>query len=835
MAKTIRIFNPKERPYGQLSNNSTSYFELGNKKWKTVTHYTYSNLLHFPTFKELVRNQAKVRDVYPLFLNLYRQEIHDVTVSAVREATKEKFKNPQLAALLSETAGFDIIYLSDNPVLGARMEGEKLAGENVVGRALMSLRGTKEFKEQKTERNEAEKMDDKIYKIYKAYQVLEDFVNQTSSDVVQFEGASYDEIINSRPSTKFVDKKIVIDLYNRGSFPIVREEFENPGNLIPLFRKEYIDRINQRIKLSRHNIILRMYLDYILKKAVLGAKKEIDEGKGTKMDKLYSELGEGGSDTLRTEALSYLNTNQIVGLRERVVYLFEKGMLSSTLSDEIDRVITKVRPYSEEETKEIKNYQTVRSEKEGPESKGAGEAIHNRVIYIHERLEQNPPELRPFSPYAFTPVEIFALNFPTVMHYIYAKLLSILRQFGTLDRAYYGTIVLNREELLRNLEEGQKRPETVFRDIPSLHRAYEMEKDQEYVEGVEGFTVLGMDKKFARNFSLQDLLLSTEGNKIVYTDRDPILGSGTREEPGRNLVGKYLMEIRTRIFKERETSGVRKIKAEEISEIILNDPQLREWMEGRLAEVCQTMSLVRDYISRKYEFTYDLEITPNFVLILIQTFYPSCFNIYGLSPETEPPKEFVGLLSLCPGLDLFKVRARGWKGMDFDDSKEGLVKVFWNYFTSMFYGMMRINPDMDRIQLRKTMAMAEIRLSKERICRPVILEDQKQNCVLSALLNIMKGLKEASEKYFAGYFLSELDIWAAVKILLNSHLKVPDNLPSNSVTEIETENVLAELKSIDPSVGGPMAKYLLGVIRFVEDYKGLPKNTKRNRVNFFAN
>jgi predicted NAD-dependent protein-ADP-ribosyltransferase YbiA (DUF1768 family) len=819
MAKTIKIFNPKEKPYGSLSNNSTSYFELDDKKWKTVTHYTYANLLHFPTFKELVKNQIKVKDVYPTFHNLYLQEIHDTTVSAINESTLVKFENPELKRLLLSTEGYDIYFISDDPILGVRIEGENFIGENIIGKSLMHVRNLEGIQIKKSKPTQVEKLDDLIYQIYKAYQVLENIVNTNNSDVVNFEGASYEEIINSKPSTNFIDKKIIIDLYNKGSFSIIHEEFENPGNLVPLFRKAYISEINRKIKLARQNVILRMYLTYLLKKTITSAQEELNTGKNGEEIEKFASMKEDKFENFRIESLSYLSTKQMVNLRERVSYLFEKGLLSASLSDEIDSVLSKFpKPFTKEEIEEIKNYQIVKAEKSNPEGEVNEKNFQNRAIYIYENLEANPPEIRPLSPYAFTLMEIFTLKFPTIIHYIYTKLLSILRQFGTLNSAYY--IIVNNN---------------TFIDIPSLQRTYIFEKDKEFVEGIEAFTILGMDKKFSRNYSLQDLLLSTEGSKIFYTDRNPLLGTGTKEEPGNNLVGKYLMEIRDRLIKEREKMGDSKLKIENIGEMILQDIQLRAWMEGRLTELCQTIGIVREYITKKYEFTYDVEITTNFILIIIQNFYPACFGVYGIEEnKLKAPEKFINILSICPGLNLYKNKVRGWKGFDFDETKEGIVEVFWNYFTSMFYGLLKVDPNINQVQLRRIMSLAEIKLSREKKCTPIRIENIKENCILSALINIIKGLEDLSQKQNVNFSLDERDILTATRILLNSYSPLPENLPKNSNTEIEKEVVLESLKKLDNEANLNIVEYLLDTVRFIYEYKDLPKTTKQNRINFFA-
>ena len=800
---TIYIFNPKETPYGALSNNSTSYFELDGEKWKTVTHYIFSSMLHFPTFKALVRNQPKVRNVYNIFINLYLKEIHDITISAIYEATKVKFQDPELMKLILSTTGYDIIYVSDNPVFGVKIEGDKFIGENHIGKALMKIRNSERNNDKKAGISRADKLEEQIYEIYKAYHVLESIVNQNNSDVNNLKDSSYEEIIRIKPNIKFADKKLVIELYNQGSFPIVKQEFENPGNLVPLFRKKFISQINKKNILVRQNMILKLYLNYFL-------------------EKRYEDVPKEKYDAARGEALAQLNTSQLANLRERVSYLFEKGMLSASLSDKIDLVLNNFPPpFSKKEIDQIKSYEIVKTEVLTPEKEEEKNNIQQRLIFIQENLELNPPEIRPLSPFFHFNMEIFALEFPTIIHYIFIKLMSVLRQFGTLNEAY--------TKILIPTADGVR-----FRNIASLQEVYIFEKEKEYVQGLEGFCVLGMDKKFVKNSSLQDLLISTEGKKLVYSDFNPILGQGTREEAGSNFVGKYLMEIRKQILEERSKSGQIKIQAEDISNLLLKDLNLREWMEGRMADFCQTIGIVREYISSRYEFSNEVEITPNFILLVLQNFYPSCYGTYESfdTTVTHAPREFIAILAGCPGFNLYKNLGKSAK-MQFDESKNGIVQVFWKYFTSMFYGLLKIDSNLTSVKLKQMMANAEIKLSKERPCI-TRLRGKNENCILSAMLNILNSLKEITENYDEKFTIDDRDILAAAKILLNRHPVFPNKFPESTAEEIEKEVVLNAIQKIDPMTGVPMVKYLLDVVQYIAEFKDVSKNTKRNRVNFFT-
>ena len=67
---TIKIFNPKKKPYGILSNNAYFPIQIDKKKYKSVTQYIYSNLLCSGTYQILVRNQKNALMAFQTYNNV---------------------------------------------------------------------------------------------------------------------------------------------------------------------------------------------------------------------------------------------------------------------------------------------------------------------------------------------------------------------------------------------------------------------------------------------------------------------------------------------------------------------------------------------------------------------------------------------------------------------------------------------------------------------------------------------------------------------------------------------------------------------------------------------
>ena len=51
MVKVIKIFDPKEKPFGWLSNNYRHFMRIDGKEWQYVTSYIYANILNIIIFE----------------------------------------------------------------------------------------------------------------------------------------------------------------------------------------------------------------------------------------------------------------------------------------------------------------------------------------------------------------------------------------------------------------------------------------------------------------------------------------------------------------------------------------------------------------------------------------------------------------------------------------------------------------------------------------------------------------------------------------------------------------------------------------------------------------
>ena len=181
---TIEIWNPKEMPFGSLSNSATYVMKIDDVNYTTVTNYIYSNLLSNKEYFQTLKN-INTKDVYE-YLNMYDKEyINSIISKSLKEATVQKFKNKELEEILLTTENYPIVFMSDDNILGS---GKESLGQNLVGKVLMQIRDSVIAKEGEKEK--------KLYEAYTALQILEKSMFEEVSDLREFAGLNQKEIIS---------------------------------------------------------------------------------------------------------------------------------------------------------------------------------------------------------------------------------------------------------------------------------------------------------------------------------------------------------------------------------------------------------------------------------------------------------------------------------------------------------------------------------------------------------------------------------------------------------------------------------------------------------------
>ena len=83
MEESYTIFDPKDKPFGCLSNNYKHPMKLDDKYWNTVTNYIYANMLTDPMNIEMVRKISKGKEIKSTFVDLSIIERNDITMKSM--------------------------------------------------------------------------------------------------------------------------------------------------------------------------------------------------------------------------------------------------------------------------------------------------------------------------------------------------------------------------------------------------------------------------------------------------------------------------------------------------------------------------------------------------------------------------------------------------------------------------------------------------------------------------------------------------------------------------------------------------------------------------------
>jgi len=119
MAQAIKIYNPRDIPFGPLSNNSEQSMNIDGKRWKTVTNYILSNMVLGPVNRLTLQNSkikgtSKQANVESIVRN---------TVAHAEVKQKRKLSAGEIAAIertvISDVHGSKMdIYQKYNNMLG---------------------------------------------------------------------------------------------------------------------------------------------------------------------------------------------------------------------------------------------------------------------------------------------------------------------------------------------------------------------------------------------------------------------------------------------------------------------------------------------------------------------------------------------------------------------------------------------------------------------------------------------------------------------------------------------------------------------------------------------
>lgn len=390
MDTIIKIYNPKDIPFGQLSNNSHYPMTINGKRWNTVTNYIFSNLLVTPEYKSILQyaeiskdskhnlpdktlqiienvqestgarltteDKKRIKkgttvqkmDIYTMYRHYADLEyIENVRTSLEKAYNSRISENTELMETLLLTENHPILYVSDNSTLGTGEDGH---GYNMVGKTLMQIRHNIRLRlNEKNSTQEKEEFENKIFIAYKAFMILQHQLNKGDT-LSKYIKKTANQLVLENPTllleTKVTDdmKPTILQMYNRGLFPIIKKEIENPGSMVITVRKKGLPILKQKAEISRINIVVDLYTEYIVRE--MNPSWNSNKIKAASLQLFDSLLHLESKEKIPDEKII---ANKFSDFKNRIVRLYNSKKLPPQLLKEIDTELEKIHIPDEKE------------------------------------------------------------------------------------------------------------------------------------------------------------------------------------------------------------------------------------------------------------------------------------------------------------------------------------------------------------------------------------------------------------------------------------------------------------------------------------------------------
>jgi predicted NAD-dependent protein-ADP-ribosyltransferase YbiA (DUF1768 family) len=410
MDQVIKIYNPRDVPFGQLSNDSIQFMVIDDKRWTTVTNYILSNMLITPLYriilqvamtkgnpkktnieekiKKIVANiETKQRrrvleaelesirrtvtidvnlqkmDIYQLYNHYLALEKFENVRTAVEKAYNAKvLENKELADVLLSTENRPIYYISGNPELGLGPDGR---GANIIGMTLMQIRHNLRMQIQgERKKDEKDNLEKSILDSYKAYIILQKEMNRGDT-LRDYIGKSPQQIVemflenNPRESLDSLGlndsiRGTVIQMYNRRQFPIIAKELKQEGYMVLALRSKGLRQLQEKMESKRIQIIIKLYTEHVIRENNPDmAADQVEKASEQLVSSLYSSVPAGEVPHKYNE------------LQNTVIRLYNKGKLPQDLVKRIDEALAAVIVPDETEIADAEQMKVSYNEEDG--------------------------------------------------------------------------------------------------------------------------------------------------------------------------------------------------------------------------------------------------------------------------------------------------------------------------------------------------------------------------------------------------------------------------------------------------------------------------------------
>ena len=786
MVQRIEIFSPKEYPFGPLSINYTDNLYIDSKKYPTVTNYIYSNLLQNPNNQNIIQS-IKIKDLNNKYNELELNETTKNIEKALTIAFDTKINmSADMEKTLIDTNNRTIIYISQNDFLGMGTDNN---GLNLVGKYLEQKRHQikNSYKLKDTEKTKQE-TEHKLYQIYIADIALTKEITEGISDLSIYEGKSIDTIITmmetahnkdplKHPAVVRPPEEEVIELYNNPKYTNlipgqVLIAINNPTTLVPYLRKLYLEEFRTKQIQKQYNLVLDMYCAYII-------------------EKNYPHLAEDKYNEAIKQQYNKIGQYNKSELSLKIYNLYKQGMLSERLSKKIDTELSNIKIPSEDDIEKAKLYTIIPADKVKTITVPYDKSDSSEPVLIYDIVNENTTEqFKAFSVIDNSlKMNINNLTYETILDYIYVVLLSKLYTINSIKEAYdkiYGT----------NFSKGKPRTPDIVSLLYLNERAIANKEKTKYLAKI------GLDYKF-KNRLLQDLLLDTDKNILIWNDfNNLILGGGSKENPGENFIGKYMMEIRNKLIEERKSETFDKLNEDDINKFLEKDPLIHAWLEMRVRDMCKVIITLKNHVY--YKSSDNIKITPDFVTTVLDKVYQPCTDIFGASNKItiDTPQWFKNIVHSCPGFYTRKTKDQEDEEDEEDEEKnlekaielmrqmkkeqrktdlqktssfqplvgKDVVDIIWKRLAIMIWYLMEHVKQSNTQNLKRILLKIQALSSLEKPCEK-FSNNNLDNCIISAIFNLLSRMGNINTEFTLKNDIDTIDLNTVVSIILNKDIK----------------------------------------------------------------
>lgn len=797
---SIKIFNPNEKPFGPLSNNF--YFPMlfpgDPKKYKSVTSYIYANLSKSQNQYLLVN--TPVKDVFKVWKDtVLPKELISNLYKILEDGISEKIdQDEKCKNVLLKTGNAKIEYKDTNPILGT---GEDDTGMNIVGKIYQQKRSQllRVNSVKKKEENQ-ETTIKKIWQSFLAYKYLEYKItrekNSLSSYIDKTNTSIYDELIAQHPDlvasfgiyselqTQIKEKNLPVS--NPRVNQSIIDSLDHDRQLARLARREYLGELVLILEADRLEILLTDYFE------CLSSKNADKIGTSGSINVIVSKAIRGfKTDTIANQNTFFKNLYELIDKRKNGDTNINPSIPDSCLDKMIEH-IEQLKIPSKEEVQEAKNYNFIKplgvidvtADYDYYTTPHETVLVYNEISVPGGIAKGNEG----IACLSLMYPSLFSIShhvYPTLCHYIYTMLILALQipQFNI--RTIYDNYVLTKHTLnaitswyKNQTKDKFPQEQIVYTTCHAISLSYVELSKNELIRKEKKLLSIALAKKFEDRI-MQDILLSTGKNNIIYTDyNDSVLGIGPTKPDAQNLTGKLLVELREQIKDQRRGEKYHIFKAEDVV-FLFQNKFFKSWIEMRVGDTCKVIRLVRTYVYLKNK--KQVEMNADFVKNVISYIYQPCNLIFSTSDKikADAPEEFIRIVKIMPG---------------FKDASLDICNAIWKHMAIMLLFLIEVIDDSSSQNLTRILSQIQYLTSSTKNCPSLSGElNNFENCTLIALINIVKNLNKFNQLYSYSSKIEKLDVEAAVSILLGNDYY--NNLEMKNFIENQLDELTQNLET----------------------------------------